>query len=53
MKEYLFVSSFEVIRSSNNMEATKQKTQSTPPETTVPQRVDKAVCFASFCFLQT
>ena len=50
MKEYLFVSSFKVIRSSNNMEVTKQKMQSTFSETTVLQRVDKAVCFASFCF---
>ena len=37
MKEYLLVNSFKVIRSSDNMEVTKRKTQSTFSEITVWQ----------------
>ena len=37
MKEYLLVNSFKVIRSSDNMEVTKRKTQSTFSKITVWQ----------------
>lgn len=37
MKEYLFLNSFKVIGSSNNMEVTQRKKQSTFSETTVLQ----------------
>ena len=52
MKEYFLVSSFKVIRSSDNMEMTKQKTQSTFSKNTVlKSRQSTASLHSFFCKL--
>ena len=48
MKEYLLVSSFRVIRSSDNMEITKRKTQSTFSKNTVLQGRQSTASLHSF-----